>query len=297
MVEEPHVQDSQAEDDGALVQEGAPPIPEGEASVLVEEVPEPASQPDTAGVPLSPVGAAPAAQYWGIDISYHRLTDDQCVALFESGVRVVFQCIWTGRERPDPAQDNIRKLDLHGFITCGYLSTSAGRTGLGHVQAGFDTLDLDVQRILMHVAIDHELEGYPFAVVRDAVDALRNRGFQPLVYTSYNAWVNILDNPTMPADWKIWNAFWDNDADYDFPRYPYGGKTVDDVIGEQYTGGEDVLGVNADRDLFQGWYFNKVEPEPEPPTPPQEDYVVHITQTFNSGKVWEFDVVPPPWAR
>lgn len=237
---------------------GAPPL----------EAPDVApADPNTTGVPMSAF-SAPPEQYWGIDLSYHRVTNQQAQDLWDAGVRVVFQCIWTGRERPAPAEDNIRSLAAHGFIVCAYLSVSAGRTGLLHVQEGFDTLDPTVQKMLVHVAVDHELEGYPVSVVRDAVDALRNRGFQPLIYTSYNAWYNILGNPPIPRDWSIWNAFWDNDSDFDFARYPYGGADPSQVIGEQFTGGEDVLGVNADRDLFQSWFFLPAPPQPEPePTP------------------------------
>lgn len=238
---------------------------------------------------------APPEQYWGIDLSYHTLTEAQATALYVAGVRVAFQCLWTGTEAPAPRENNIRLLAAVGIIVCGYISTSAGRTGLSHVQAGYDSLANDVQRMLVLLAVDHELPGYPFGVVKAAVDACRNRGYPPLIYTSYNAWVNILGNPVMPSEWLVWNAFWDNDADYDFERYPYGNVTIDRIIGEQYTGAEWVEGVNADRSLFQARFFHAAVPDPTPV--PEVPYVTHITQTFSDGTKWELDVVPPPGVR
>lgn len=272
----------------------AAPVPEGEDALEVPPVEAPAESPNTAGIPMSAFSLAPE-QYWGIDLSFHTVTEAQAQLVYDAGVRVAFQCLWTGVEAPRPREDNIRRLAAVGIIVCGYVSTSAGRTGLAHVQAGYDSLANDVQRMLVLVAVDHELLGYTFAVVKDAVDALRNRGYPSLVYTSYNAWVNIFANPTMPKDWLVWNAFWDNDADYDFERYPYGGVTIDRIIGEQYTGAEWVEGINADRSLFQARFFHAAVPDPQPV--PEAPYVVHITETFSDGTKWELDVVPPPGVR
>ena len=248
---------------------GAPAeAPEGANTQAVPPMEAPGESPNTAGVPMSAFRLTPE-QYWGIDLSYDHVTVEEAQRVYDAGVAVAFQCLWTGRERPATAENNIRNLASVGVIVCGYVSTSAGHTGLWHVQQGYDTLAEDVKRLLVHVATDIELEGLQFQThVVDCVDALRNRGYRPLLYTSYNAWVNMMGNPPIPKSWRIWNAFWDNDSDFDFERFPYGGADISMVIGEQFTGGEDVVGIFADRNIFKAEFFASEEvPVPVPPVP------------------------------
>lgn len=236
--------------------EAAPEAPVAEAS------------PNTAGIPMSAFSAAPG-QYWGVDTSYHTVTMAQADDLYAAGVRVAFQCLWTGVDRPGPCESNIRNYAQAGIITCGYLSVSRHLSGHAHVVQGYDTLAQDVKALLLLVATDVELENLQFqGHVMQAVQALEDRGYPPLIYTSYNAWVNLLGNPKVPARWLLWNAYWDNDADTDFPRLPYGDFLPENVIGEQYTGGEWVNGVYADRNIFQARFFVKEEPAPPPEPAP-----------------------------
>lgn len=243
-----------------------------EAEAAPAPLPGPADEAPVAGVAEGPgavarVLSAVPGQYWGIDTSYDHVTLDEARRLFNAGVRVAFQCLWTGIERPDPCVNNLHSYKAAGLITCGYLSVSPGRSGLQHVIEGYDNLPVDIKApgYLRYVAVDVELPNLSFVEhVLQALGAMQGRGFEPLVYTSYNAWKNLLGDPTPPAGTLLWNAFWDNDADFDFERYPYGHDQFV-LVGEQFTGGEDVEGVFADRSLFLAPYFEEpvVPPEPE----------------------------------
>jgi len=106
------------------------------------------------------------------------------------------------------------------------------------------------------------LPGIKLVTIYSALEALRLYGKDPLIYTSYHAWVDYLGNPLTFTFAKLWNAFWDKDSNLAFEnsRWRYGGWTLESLIGEQYTGGEYVAGQYADRDVF---YFDfEVIPDP-----------------------------------
>ncbi len=219
---------------------------------------------------------------WGIDCSFDELTPVEANRLRAAGVEVFGQCLWTGDQQPPVAVNNIRVAKAAGMIPFGYLSVSPRKPqennpwqGEDHVKAGYDSLPEDVKKMLRHVALDVELQGLKFDYhVNSGVVGLINRGYAPLVYTSYNAWKNYMGDPPAGVGWYLWNAFWDNDADYDFARFPYGGGNFT-LIGEQYTGGQNVEGQFADRDRFEDTFFAQ-------PAPPQR-VITGINQEFHDG--------------
>lgn len=235
--------------------------PEGAASLEVQGLQE--QGPNTAGVPMSAFGATPE-QYWGIDTSFDHVTTVEAKRLYDAGVRVGFQCIWTGTEQPEPAVNNIRSFNAVGIIPCAYLSVTTAHRGVRNVELGYDGLPDDVKGMLVHVACDVEWPGVDYNIsIAPCSNAIVARGYPRLYYTSYNAWKNMIGDPAPPNGTLLWNAFWDNDSDFDFERFPYGqGRFV--LIGEQYTGGENVEGVFADRNLFTSKYFHSAVPEPVP---------------------------------
>lgn len=220
-------------------------------------------------------------QQWGIDCSYDELTPREAHDIRAAGVEVFGQCLWTGALQPPVAINNIRVAQKAGMIPFGYLSVSPRGpdwSGAEHVKAGFDPLPDDVKQLMRHVALDVELEDllYEFHVL-PGINALAARGWRRFAYTSYNAWVNLLGNPTPPEDTALWNAYWDGDPDYDFVRLPFGrgGFTL---IGEQFTGGQNVEGQWADRNRFDADFFVA------PPVPPLPGRVITgIQQNFHDG--------------
>lgn len=222
-------------------------------------------------------------QMWGVDCSYDELTIEEAQRLRAAGVEVFGQCLWTGAEQPPVTVNNLRNAHAAGMIPFGYLSVSPRRPqennpwqGADHVKAGLDGLPADVKGLMRHVALDVELEGLKYDYhVASGIGALASRGWQQFVYTSYNAWVNYLGNPTPPYGTTLWNAFWDGDPDYDFLRLPFGHDAFI-LIGEQYTGGQNVEGQFADRDRFDRDFFVT------PPTPTSR-VIVGINQEFHDG--------------
>ncbi len=229
-----------------------------------------------------------ADQKWGIDCSYDGLTLAEGKRLREAGVEVFGQCLWTGAEQPAVAVNNIKVAHASDLIPFGYISCSPRGPkwdGEAHVKAGYDGLTDDVKALLRHCALDIELEGLTFDQhVVPGMTGLINRGFAPLMYTSFNAWVNYLGNPRAGAGWYLWNAFWDGDPDYDFMRFPYGHDAFI-LIGEQYTGGQNVEGQFADRNRFEGDFF-----APPPPVPPPPRWITAINTEFPASDRVRFTV-------
>jgi hypothetical protein len=218
---------------------------------------------------------------WGIDCSYDELTIDEATRVRAAGVEVFGQCLWTGALQPSVAVNNLRNAHNAGMYTLGYLSVSPRGSAWGgeaHVKAGYDGLPDDVKlggsNAMSHLALDVELKGLTYADhVQPGINALVARGFKQLIYTSYNAWVNYLGNPTPPYGTSLWNAFWDNDSDYDFARLPFGHDAFV-LIGEQFAGGQYVEGQFADRNRFEDAFF-------VPPAIPR--WITAINQEFHDG--------------
>jgi hypothetical protein len=208
---------------------------------------------------------------FGVDASFDELTLEEAHRLKAAGVQVYAQCLWTGAEQPASRVISLRNAWLAGLTLVGYISVSSGRVGWAHVNAGRSGVPQDLWDALVKVPIDVELEGLSFdSDVVAALNAVAELGKPRDVYTSFNAWVNLLGNPTRPIGVGLWNAFWDGDPDVDFPRLPYGGWLNEEVWGEQWSGGTHVEGQFVDRNTFRAAAFGLVPPAPEPPPPEPE---------------------------
>lgn len=226
---------------------------------------------------------------WAIDSSFDALTFDEALALVDAGVQVYAQCLWTGNQQPAGAEQSLAAARAAGLLTVGYVSVAPGHDGEWHVQQARIRISGTAWDLMLMVFLDVELTGLSYAqhVVPGKL-GIESRGKRAAIYTNYNTWVNLLGNPQVPADWELWDASWGIGPEQGFFPRSYGGFQEPRVVARQYTGGEDVLGQYADRDIFR---LSLLQP---PPPPAPEDWVDHITQHFHSGKVWEFDVVPPP---
>lgn len=186
----------------------------------------------------------------GVDASYDELTDTKAVALKAAGYRVYWQCLWTGVERPWNAIPNLRMAQKHGFILCGYISVTGYANGAWHATQGRAGIPDDLWDALELVPCDVELEGIPNETVRDCVEAIFAYGKRRAIYTAWFAWVGQQGNPLDFTDCLLCNAYWDQDEDFDFPNLPFGNWAPEQVVCEQYTGGGDVEGLNADKDFW-----------------------------------------------
>jgi hypothetical protein len=189
----------------------------------------------------------------GIDASFDILTPKKARALRQAGYDVFIQCLWTEAEQPTTAVGNLRTAFNAGFpYVLGYISLAGGHLGAWHVEQGLGHLPPDVADRLHTVAIDVKLPGIRNSAIREAVDAIEMRYGLKIIYTSYNAWMSYQGNPQTFVDCLLWNGFWDgvSDVDVGFPFLPFGGWRPDQVVAEQCTGGGDVFGLFADRNVW-----------------------------------------------
>ena len=207
---------------------------------------------------------------YGVDGSFDELSLDEAHRLKAAGVQVYAQCLWTGREQPANRIINLRSAMLAGIPKLlGYISVSAnGQDGTWHVNQGRAGVPDDIWAALVKVPVDVELPGLTFVEhVVPAVNRIAILGKHRDVYCNYNTWVSVLGNPMRPAGTGLWNALWDENPDFDFPALRYGGWQDSEVWGEQWNGGTNVEGFNADRDQFRAEALGIAEPVPEPNTP------------------------------
>jgi hypothetical protein len=189
----------------------------------------------------------------GVDGSYTRLTPEAAAQLRASGELVWWQCLWTGSEQPAYRIENLRIAIAAGMIPLGYISVTWACDGAYHVGQGRAGVPDDLWAALILVPVDVELAGIPWATVRQAVDLLATPAYggkRRAIYSSYQAWVDYLGNPSTFRDCLLVNALWDQDPDIDFANLPYGGWTLAQLVGEQYNGGTEIAGVYVDLDMF-----------------------------------------------
>jgi hypothetical protein len=189
----------------------------------------------------------------GADASFHELTRQQAEELALAGVTVWVQCLWTGAQSPRYAQSNLDIAAGVGLIPAGYGSLSEGaQDGLYHVEHTIAAVQPRTWDSLRFVATDVELDGIANVAIRQMVDRLYEAGKRRLIYTSFGCWVYKQGNPQDFTDCLLWNAYWDGSGDVDFASLPFGGWTIEQVLGEQWSGGYTFpCGAYVDRNTFR----------------------------------------------
>jgi hypothetical protein len=189
----------------------------------------------------------------GVDASFHELTRQQAEDLALAGVAVWVQCLWTGAVTPKPAQSNLDIAAATGLITAGYGSLCQGaQDGLYHAERTVTAVRSSTWDSLRFVATDVELDGIANTAIREMVDALYVFGKRRVIYTSFGCWVYKQRNPQDFTDCLLWNANWDAEPDVDFPTLRFGGWKLEQVLGEQWSGGYTFpCGAYTDRNTFR----------------------------------------------
>jgi hypothetical protein len=202
---------------------------------------------------------------FGVDASFDELTLDEARRLKAAGVQVYTQCLWTGAVKPASRIASLRNAQGAGLKLIGYISVAPGRmSGREHVGVGRLGVPDDLWSALVKVPIDVELEGLEFERhVLEALDRVAELGKPRDVYTAHFAWAGFQGNPTRPAGVGLWNAFWDEQPDVDFARFPFGGWSSDEVWGEQWSGGHVLEGQLVDRNTFRAAALGLPEPPAE----------------------------------
>ena len=197
-----------------------------------------------------------------VDGSFTSLSVEDARELRAQGIEAWVQCLWTGNQQPSFRVANLRNALAGGLMIAGYISVTGSYDGQWHVNYGRYGVPDDIWAQLKLVFIDVELPGIPESTVRGAVDVLTEEVMgakRRAIYTSHHAWTDLMGDPTSFTDCLLWNAYWDEDPDIDFTHLPFGGWTVDQLVGEQYTGGTDVGNVFVDLNEFNGGLFSPAE--------------------------------------
>ncbi len=192
---------------------------------------------------------------YGVDVSYDEVTLDEARLLKAAGVTVFAQCLWTAAEQPQPRVINLRNASKAGMLIIGYISVNGTRPGAWHVTQARAGVPDDLWGQLVLRPIDVELPGIPNTTIdealrRNAEEGGSWLGQRPAIYTSYGHWTGQQGDTKAFKDCLLWNASWDQNPDIDYASLPYGGWTLQQLVGEQWSGGVNVQGVFADRNSF-----------------------------------------------
>jgi hypothetical protein len=211
------------------------------------------------------------------DSSFDELTEQELDCLATHNYRVYEGCGWTGNQAPGVRVINLRRADGRGYLLTLYCSLPDNATvGAYHMEQGLAGIPTDLLAKLKLVLVDIERPGIRASAIREAIEYLKTRGFRPAIYTSKNAWDNYVifdevNTSTSFTDVPLQNAFWDNNPDRDFARFPFGGWAIDQVWSEQYTGDTPDCGQELDHSVWNIEKLTGKEPTPMPApvtTPP-----------------------------
>lgn len=190
---------------------------------------------------------------FAVDASYSVANAQRIQHLKDEKVELFIQCLWTAIEQPEPRVENLQMARRMGLPVAGYISLNVDFTGQYHMDAGRMGVPEELWNALEFVAVDVELPGIRVTQIEQAVEWLRFRDKQPIIYTSWNAWNNLVrpSNSSRLSDMGVplWNAYWDDAPDIDFPSLRYGGWKDEDVWMEQWSGGVD-MELFVDRNTF-----------------------------------------------
>lgn len=184
-----------------------------------------------------------------VDASYDQLTVTEAQCLNRSSWPLYVQCLWTAIEQPPARVESLRTAKNAGLDIAGYISLNNSGSGANHVMSGKAGVPDDLWDAMEFVAVDVELRGITEQQILRAVEAVESLGQKVVIYTSWNAWNNLVapGNPTSLKHIPLWNALWDRNPDFDFPTLRYGGWVDSMVFMEQWSGGTDVCGQFVDR--------------------------------------------------
>ena len=119
---------------------------------------------------------------------------------------------------------------------------------------------------LAFAAIDCELDGITESQIFGMETAIKAAGLRPVIYTARWWWRDHFANSEAFKHLPLWSAYYDGDKDVDYASAPYGGWTLDNLIGEQYAGSIELAGVTVDRNSFRRDFV----------LPPEEDDMAYM---------------------
>ncbi len=219
---------------------------------------------------LAALAAATSIGGWlfAVDSSYDQLTAEEAVRLKEAGVGLYIQALTalpgSGLEQPANRVVSLRNAHTVGLDIAGYaLLGPSWRTPAQQMDLARAGVPDDLWAALTFVAVDVEVRGVSLGMVREACTRLAELGKAPcVIYTNYNTWHYLMGDPLHDPGWLLWNAYWDNADDVDYPNLPFGGWQAEDILCEQWSGGFYIGGQYVDRSACR--FIAIDEPPPSP---------------------------------
>lgn len=205
----------------------------------------------------------------GVDISVYqgRVAAATWRELRAIGQEVAVVGSWHGLSENPHAEHNLTAAAAAGLRIATYVALNGARSGREAVERGRRACGPAWDR-LNFVALDCEIDGITSAIIRDAERAVRDAGLRPAVYTARWWWRDRFGDPRDFAHLPLWNAAHDSDPDVDFGAGPFGGWTIDRLVGEQFSGTTTLAGLAVDRNVFRRAFVAQGAATPAPAGPP-----------------------------
>jgi len=232
-----------------------------------------------------------------LDISFSAVSraDVRCLQ-----TELLIQCLWTAIQAPDVRVPNLQNAQAEGARTAGYISINGGpHNGAWHVDQARAGIPDAVWDALYFIAIDIELPGIRVEDILSACYRAQALGKPVVVYTSYNAW-HTLVIPSNPSDvaragFALWNGYWDQKEDVDYPGLRFGGWPDELVLIEQYSGDTNICSKDVDRDVWNKYRLLLYVNREQTPLPPEDEDMGFLAAvaTDLTGKPIRVRVIQP----
>lgn len=219
----------------------------------------------------------------GVDVSVYQgaILEGSWQALYDAHQRVAV--VGAAHPRPNTyCLGNLERANRVGFIIASYAVVYPGVPSAATIETA-KRMCGSFWSELSFVAIDCETDGITESQIFGMEEALRRENQRPILYTAHWFWHGRFGNSQAFRHLPLWNAYYDQEPDIDFAKAPYGGWTLEDVVGEQYAGTTQLAGVTVDRNSFRADFVQPAPPPAAPEDVPTEALEGDMTAIITTG--------------
>ncbi|HUV73876.1 MAG TPA: GH25 family lysozyme [Anaerolineae bacterium] len=201
----------------------------------------------------------------GIDVSVYsgEITIDQWRKVKADGYGLAVVGLFHGRTVNRYAGQQLGAAIQAGLNVAAYVLIApwTGWNAAQQVAAGLAEAQV-YRSSLWFVAVDVEIDGVTGKMVREALDAVKEMGHRPIIYTGGWWWQNRFNF----SDYPLWAAQYpafltDEPENLLHTVKLFGGWTREKLVGWQYKGTTDLHGVNCDLNWFDETFVKSQEKE------------------------------------
>ncbi len=150
------------------------------------------------------------------------------------GVQLFIPGAFNGIRTYDAIAETMRNILVEDRLIASYIAHTQPGRGVQDVLDSYQVIGESNWRQCRFIAIDAEWPNNSVDNLIAAADKVLTLGQRPILYTAAWCWRAYFDNADFPELLKhLWNAYYDNDPDYDFHRFPFGSDNAV-LVGEQY---------------------------------------------------------------